>query len=204
MKVGVIGYGYWGPNIVRNLLSHPDVSVAVVADQRKQRLLALKKTHPSIATVSDAKDVITAKGIDGIAIATPVNTHYSLVRAALAAGKHVLVEKPLAASLHEAESLVAYAQKKKSRADGADFTTNNLHVLQYSTPIDALIPLTELRPHLHTLPDTSDWIFLSDLVLRRKLGFCLTHRQLSSLTDGLYRVVIDSDLKPATLAMASC
>jgi aminopeptidase-like protein len=63
----------------------------------------------------------------------------------------------------------------------ADFTTNNLCVLQYSTPIDALIPLTELRPHLHTLPDTSDWIFLSDLVLRRKLGFCLTHRQLSSL-----------------------
>jgi predicted dehydrogenase len=112
IKVGVIGYGYWGPNIVRNLLSHPDISVAVVADQRKERLLALKKTHPSIATVSEAKDVITAKGIDGIAIATPVNTHYSLVRAALAAGKHVLVEKPLAASLHDAESLVAYAQKK--------------------------------------------------------------------------------------------
>jgi predicted dehydrogenase len=112
IKVGVIGYGYWGPNIVRNLLSHPDISVAVVADQRKERLLALKKTHPSIATVSEARDVITAKGIDAIAIATPVNTHYSLVRAALAAGKHVLVEKPLAASLHDAESLVAYAQKK--------------------------------------------------------------------------------------------
>jgi len=112
IKVGVIGYGYWGPNIVRNLLSHPDISVAVVADQRKQRLLALKKTYPSIATVSEGKDVIAAKGIDAIAIATPVNSHYSLVRAALAAGKHVLVEKPLAASLHDAESLVAYAQKK--------------------------------------------------------------------------------------------
>ena len=112
IKVGVIGYGYWGPNIVRNLLSHPDISVAVVADQRKQRLLALKKTYPSIATVSEAKDVIAAKGIDGIAIATPVNSHYSLVRAALAAGKHVLVEKPLAASLRDAESLVTYARKK--------------------------------------------------------------------------------------------
>src|SRR6516162_10313793 len=112
IKVGVIGYGYWGQNIVRNLLSHPDISVAVVADQRKQRLLALKKTYPSIATVSEAKDVITAKGIDGIAIATPVNTHYSMVRAALAAGKHVLVEKPLAASLRDAESLVTYARKK--------------------------------------------------------------------------------------------
>ena len=112
IKVGVIGYGYWGPNIVRNLLSHSDISVTVVADQRKERLLALKKTHPSIPTVSEAKDVIAAKGIDAIAIATPVNTHYSLARAALAAGKHVLVEKPLAASLHDAESLVAYAQKK--------------------------------------------------------------------------------------------
>jgi len=112
IKVGVIGYGYWGPNIVRNLLSHPDISVAVVADQRKQRLLALKKTYPSIATVSEGKDVIAAKGIDAIAIATPVNSHYSLVRAALAAGKHVLVEKPLAASLRDAESLVTYARKK--------------------------------------------------------------------------------------------
>ena len=112
IKLGVIGYGYWGPNILRNLLTNPSISVAVVADQRKERLLALKKTHPSIATVSEAKDVITAKGIDGIAIATPVNTHYSLVRAALAAGKHVLVEKPLAASLRDAESLVTYAQKK--------------------------------------------------------------------------------------------
>ena len=102
IKVGVIGYGYWGPNIVRNLLSHSDISVTVVADQRKERLLALKKTHPSIPTVSEAKDVIAAKDIDGIAIATPVNTHYSLVRAALAAGKHVLVETPLAASLHDA------------------------------------------------------------------------------------------------------
>ena len=51
IKVGVIGYGYWGPNIVRNLLSHPDISVAVVADQRKERLLALKKTHPSIPII---------------------------------------------------------------------------------------------------------------------------------------------------------
>ena len=51
IKVGVIGYGYWGPNIVRNLLSHSDISVTVVADQRKERLLALKKTHPSIPTV---------------------------------------------------------------------------------------------------------------------------------------------------------
>jgi predicted dehydrogenase len=112
MNVGAIGYGYWGPNIVRNLVSRPDVSVAVVADLHEERLSALKKTYPSIIAVSKARDVITAKGIDAIVIATPVHTHCPLVRAALEAGKHVLVEKPLAASLHDAESLVSYAQKK--------------------------------------------------------------------------------------------
>ena len=81
MKVGVIGYGYWGPNIVRNLMSHPDVSVAVVADQRKERLSAFKKVYPSIATVSEAKDVISAKGVDGVAIATPVHRFHKSMKA---------------------------------------------------------------------------------------------------------------------------
>jgi predicted dehydrogenase len=136
MKVGVIGYGYWGPNIVRNLMSHPNVSVAIVADQRKERLSAFKKVYPSIATVSEAKDVISAKGIDGIAIATPVHTHSLLVRAALEAGKHVLVEKPLAASLQEAESLLSFAQKK-SLVLMVD------HTYIYSGPIETIKKLVD-------------------------------------------------------------
>src|SRR5215831_17098702 len=86
IKVGVIGYGYWGPNIVRNLVSRSDVSVAVVADQNNDRLSALKKIHPSIERVSDATEVITATDVDAIVIATPVRTHWPLVRAALEAG----------------------------------------------------------------------------------------------------------------------
>jgi aminopeptidase-like protein len=82
----------------------------------------------------------------------------------------------------------------------ADFATNNLHVVQYSPPIDALMPLTELRPHLHTLPDMPDWIPYRTSYYAENWGFCLTYRQLSSLTDGLYRVVIDSDLKPGHLS----
>src|SRR5271166_802671 len=81
-----------------------------------------------------------------------------------------------------------------------DFAANNLHVVQYSRPIDALMPLTELRPHLHALPDSPDWIPHRASYYAENWGFCLTHKQLSSLADGLYRVVIDSDLKPGHLS----
>jgi aminopeptidase-like protein len=84
-----------------------------------------------------------------------------------------------------------------AREDGTrivDFGANNLHVVQYSRQIDALMPLSELRPHLHSLPDQPDWIPYRTSYYAENWGFCLTHRQLSSLDDGPYRVVIDSDL----------
>jgi len=90
-----------------------------------------------------------------------------------------------------------------AREDGTlivDFSANNLHVVQYSQPIDALMPLAELRPRLHTLPDEPDWIPYRTSYYAQNWGFCLTHRQLSSLADGLSRVVIDSDLKPCHLS----
>ena len=90
-----------------------------------------------------------------------------------------------------------------AREDGTrivDFAANNLHVVQYSQPIDAWMPLAELRPHLHTLPDKPDWIPYRTSYYSEYWGFCLTHRQLSGLADGLYRVVIDSDLTPGHLS----
>ena len=81
-----------------------------------------------------------------------------------------------------------------------DFAANNLHIVQYSRPIDAMLPLGELRPHLHTLPDQPDWIPYRTSYYTENWGFCLTHRQLSSLADGPYRVVIDSDLGPGHLS----
>jgi aminopeptidase-like protein len=90
-----------------------------------------------------------------------------------------------------------------AREDGTrivDFSANNLHVVQYSQPIDAWMPLAELRPHLHTLPDKPDWIPYRTSYYFEDWGFCLAHRQLSGLADGLYRVVIDSDLTPGHLS----
>jgi aminopeptidase-like protein len=90
-----------------------------------------------------------------------------------------------------------------ARQDGTrivDFAANNLHIVQYSQPIDATMPLAELRPHLHALPDQPDWIPYRTSYYTENWGFCLTHRQLSTLTDGFYRVVIDSDLASGHLS----
>src|SRR5260370_513397 len=80
-----------------------------------------------------------------------------------------------------------------------DFATNNLHIVQYARPINAIMSLAQLRPHLHTLPDQPDWIPYRTSYYSDNWGFCLADRQLSSLTDGLYHVVIDSDLEPGRL-----
>jgi aminopeptidase-like protein len=81
-----------------------------------------------------------------------------------------------------------------------DFAAHNLHIVQYSHPIDETMPLAELRPHLHTLPEQPDWIPYRTSYYSENWGFCLTHNQLSGLADGLYRVVIDSDLAPGHLS----
>src|SRR6185503_14919708 len=96
MNIGVIGYGYWGPNVVRNLLLQEGVNVLVIADANPDQLIQAFKTYPNIGTTVNPNDLFHSPAIDSVVIATPVNTHYPLVKAALMHGKHVLVEKPLA------------------------------------------------------------------------------------------------------------
>ena len=94
INVGVIGYGYWGPNIVRNFNAIETASVMIVADDAESALKRAKKDYPQITTTNDCNDILCAKDIDAVAIVTPVSMHFELAKKALMNGKHVFVEKP--------------------------------------------------------------------------------------------------------------
>jgi predicted dehydrogenase len=112
LRFGVIGWGYWGPKIARNLDTLLQAKVAMVADADASRLAMLAVNRPGIRTTMQVEDLFRSD-IDAVVIATPVRTHFQLAREALLRDKHVLVEKPLAASVAEAEELVALAQERK-------------------------------------------------------------------------------------------
>jgi len=108
----VIGWGYWGPKIARNLDSLSNAKVTMVADLDGGRLAKAATDHP-LAKLSRRSEAIFRSKVDGVVIATPVQTHYQLAREALLYGKHVLVEKPLTTNLAEADELVALAEKQQ-------------------------------------------------------------------------------------------
>src|ERR1043166_4109558 len=112
IRIGVIGYGYWGPNIVRNFHTHEGSEVVLVCDKSTKCQQRLHKAHPSIAFTMDANDVLQSPDIDLVAIVTPVWTHYELAKTALENGKHVFVEKPFTCSVQQAEELVELADRK--------------------------------------------------------------------------------------------
>jgi predicted dehydrogenase len=112
MNFGVIGYGYWGPNIVRNLTSVEDSRVLTIAEMNPSARRRAQSAYPTISVTSDARDVISSLKIDAVAIVTPVWTHYDLAKAALENGKHVFVEKPFTSNAAQAEELIDLAQKR--------------------------------------------------------------------------------------------
>jgi len=112
VKFGVIGYGYWGPNVVRNL-DHLDGSqVVAVCDKSPTSRKRIQKAHPHVKVASDSADLLSSTEIDAIAVVTPVWTHYELTKAALEQGKHVFVEKPFTSDSNQAEELINLAAKK--------------------------------------------------------------------------------------------
>ena len=113
IKVGVIGYGYWGPNLVRNFMAAPGSMVTRVCDLRAERLAPLQRLYPGVKTCNQSQDLINDPQIDAVVIATPVTSHFELAMAALKAGKHVLVEKPLAANSDQARQLIDEANARK-------------------------------------------------------------------------------------------
>jgi predicted dehydrogenase len=112
LNVGVIGYGYWGPNIVRNFFATAGCTVKAVADGRPERLAILAKIFPTIQGVSSADDILNDTSIDAVVIATPVFTHFELAKRAMLKGKHVLIEKPMTSTVAEADELINLAAQK--------------------------------------------------------------------------------------------
>ncbi len=112
MHIAVVGMGYWGPNLVRNFLSHPEVESMTCVDISRKRLNQIQRQFPSVAISTDFEQVLRDPALQAVAISTPVETHFDLARRALEAGKHVFVEKPMTRTVAESQELVDLAQAK--------------------------------------------------------------------------------------------
>jgi predicted dehydrogenase len=112
IRVGVIGYGYWGPNVVRNFISADGADIAMISDASMGALRRVGKDHPHIRNTRYDKELILSHEIDAVAIVTPVSTHYELAKLALQNGKHIFVEKPFTSSTAQAEELINLAEQK--------------------------------------------------------------------------------------------
>ncbi len=112
LGIGVVGLGYWGPQLLRNLLMLPDVAVPLVCDGRELALEAVLRRNPTVEGVTELEALLDNESIAAVAVATPVKTHFDIARRCLLAGKHVFVEKPLASSSAEAEELIRLADER--------------------------------------------------------------------------------------------
>lgn len=111
--IGFIGYGYWGPNLVRNFAQADGAGVVAVCDSREERLSVVNKLYPAVGTYTDVGSMLDDPAVDAVAIATPVTTHFPLAKRALLAGKHVFVEKPFTATSAEGEELIALSDERE-------------------------------------------------------------------------------------------
>ena len=128
MRIGVVGLGYWGPNVARNIAEHEGSELTWLCDRRESILRTASRRHPQASVTTSYEEMLAAPDIDAVAIVTPVSSHFDLARAALDAGKHVLIEKPLAASSAEADELMR-------RADEAELVLMPGHTFLYSPPV---------------------------------------------------------------------
>jgi len=112
-SVGIIGCGYWGPNLIRNFAENESAELRWICDSDARRLEKVARRYPSARATADWHELVADARLDAVVVATPVATHYAFARAALEAGKHVLVEKPFTSSVREAEELIALAEARR-------------------------------------------------------------------------------------------
>ncbi|MBN1905423.1 MAG: Gfo/Idh/MocA family oxidoreductase [Deltaproteobacteria bacterium] len=112
IQIGLIGYGYWGPNLARNFSSNPEMKLAAICDFSPDRLKAAGRNHPHAKLLNETASLFNDTSIDAIAIATPVSTHFELAKKAFESGKHVWLEKPMTEKVEQGEILIEMAEKK--------------------------------------------------------------------------------------------
>ncbi len=134
LSIGVIGCGYWGPNLIRNFNALPGARLAAICDLSPTRRDQMAELYPQATTYADYGEMLAQAGLDAVAIATPVHTHYALAKAALEAGKHVLVEKPMASSTAECEELVELADER-------ELVLMVGHTFLYSEPVHRIMDI---------------------------------------------------------------
>src|SRR3989304_9163727 len=131
INVGLVGYGYWGPNLLRNLVASPGCNVMAVCDSNEEKLALAKQRYPHLEVVPGFEDLVALDSLDAVVIATPVFCHYPLAKRALALGKHVFIEKPMATSSREALDLVEAAERHH-------LTLMVGHTFLYSPPVNKI------------------------------------------------------------------
>lgn len=136
INVGLVGYGYWGPNLLRNLIASPGCNVTAVCDSSRERLALAKERFPTLSTFTEYDELLALDSLDAVVIATPIFTHYSLAKKALAAGKHTFVEKPIATSGREALDLLDSAERQR-------LTLMVGHTFLYSPPVNKVKELID-------------------------------------------------------------
>jgi len=149
VRVGIIGCGYWGPNLIRNFHEVAHAKVVAVADLSAHRLKPLKRKFPGTKFTVDYRELLKDPTIDAIVIVTPISSHYTIAKAALESGKHVLVEKPLTATVNEAERLVSLAKRlKKILMVG--------HTFEYHPAVSKIADLLQANEigHVHYIDST--------------------------------------------------
>src|SRR5579871_5527005 len=112
IKIGVVGCGYWGPNLIRNFRSLPECQLKLMCDLNEARLKHLRSLYPEVEGETDFNHALNGAGLDAVVIATAVRLHYPMAKAALLAGKHTFIEKPMAASAAECEELISITKAK--------------------------------------------------------------------------------------------
>ena len=136
VRMAVVGLGYWGPNLVRNIHELPAADLVSVCDLRPEMLDKIGKRYPSVSTTTSFDEILNDASIEAVCIATPVATHHPLARAALSAGTHVFIEKPLAASTEQALDLIDLAEQ-------GELVLMPGHTFLYSPPVNTIRDLIE-------------------------------------------------------------